>query len=959
MLLCLFMSFGSLSQVFAASANTPANGGDSAGHWAENVLKQWQDQGILKGYADGSLKPDHKITRAEFAVLVNKSFGYTSSTAISFKDVKSTDWFYAEVAKATSAGYIKGYPDQTFKPNQSLTREEMAAIVASLLQLKESSTNTSFKDLVSGHEWSKGRIASVVEAGLMVGNDQKFRPLANATRAEAVTVLDRALTFQKSKETVVYDKAGNYGPKAGVATITGSVYIDAPDVVLNNTVIYGDLYIREGVGKGDVSLKNVTVKGTTIITGGGKNSIHVTDSTLVTVIVNKKDGSIRIVTEGNGSVQQITLQSGAFLEQAGNSGGFSNVNLSNVIPSGAQVSLAGKFETVDVFAASIQVNLLSGSVQNLQVAPGASNTGIDLANGTSINSLILNAISRVTGQGAIGTATVNVSGSTIAQTPGTVLRGDNVSVTIGTPVSNTGNSGGGNPGTVTDTVYGFTGTITDVNDQPVADMTIHFRKGLGTMTGEIAGTVVTDANGHYFANLAPGIYTGELVKPGFITTYVVGVSLSTHKNERQDATAIKIPAADEIRIVLTWGLLPYDEDSHLVGPTPNNRYFHTWYGDRRYESNGQLYADLDHDDVDSYGPETTTIRKRVDGTYTFYVHNFSGNGPDNLNTLSASGAKVEIYNGDNAAPVKTYHIPVGEGKQRFWHVFDMTVNGSDLIFADKNELTDNRPKADVDIDNGSVSHSPSYDKINIANNPGAHDTVKVWGLSEGDILSLYSDLSGRVNSVPVQAGSDTAELKNLDFGTAGSTIRLSVTSPGARESGRILVDVLSEADYVELVTTIPAAFSDHEVPGTLTVGQAVYLADPLKTLPESLKIRVLNIVPVASVTQAVYLGYDSYNGVTLTGYNGTNESVQYKVTLELKRGYSTVNKELVLTVPAILSALQQSIAAADLLLGSGTINNELLQARTLADQVINNPSASAEEYVEALDSLNRLLNALN
>ncbi|MFF2911805.1 S-layer homology domain-containing protein [Paenibacillus sp. NPDC057934] len=1017
------MSFGTMSQIFAASVDTASKKKDTAGHWAENVLNQWQDQGLLKGYEDGSLKPDHKITRAEFTALVNKSFGYKDSGSISFKDVKSSDWFYEEVAKAVSAGYIKGYSDQTFKPNQSLTREEMATIVASLLELKESLVPPSFKDLLVGHTWSKGSIASVVEAGLMVGSDQNFRPLANATRAEAVTVLDRALTFQKSKETVVYDKAGNYGPDAGMNTINGSVYIDAPDIVLNNTIINGDLFIREGVGKGDVSLKNVTVKGTTTITGGGRNSIHIVDSILVTVIVNKKDGSIRIVTEGNGSVQQITLQSGAFLEQAGTNGGFGIVNLSNIIPSGAQVSLAGKFETVDIFATSIQVNLLSGSIQNLQVGSGASNTGIDLASGTSVNQLIQNAIPRITGPGSIGAPvsnTGNPSGGnagtpsggnagnpgggsndgnpgtptspTNPGNPGTPTNPGNPGTPTnpenpGTPTNpghpetptNPGNPGTptnpenpgtptnpgnpetptnpGNPGTVTDTVYGFEGTITDVNDQPVTGMTIHFRKGLGSMTGEITGTVVTDSNGRYFANLAPGIYTGELVKQGFITTYVVGVSLTTHKNLGQDATAIKIPAADEIRIVLTWGYQPFDEDSHLVGPTPNNRYFHTWYSDRKYEYNGQLYADLDHDDVDSYGPETTTIRKRIDGTYTFYVHNYSGNGPDNSNTLAASDAKVEIYNGNNASPVKTYHIPAGEGKERYWYVFDMTVNGAELTFEDKNELTNSKPKADADYDNRPISRTPYYQDIYMENNPGANDTLKVRGLSVGDIVTLYLEGS-QTSSDPVGPGSNTAELNNLDFGVAGSTVSLSVTSRGSRESNLLQVEVLSETNYAELSTSVKDAFSDHAVPATLSVGEAVYLADPLKPLPENLKIKVLGIEPVSTVNQAVYLEKNFYDGIILAAYNGSKNPAQYKVNLELRHGSSAVNKELILTVPTVYSALTQSLALANQLLDSGLNDNRLLHARDFADQVLQDQTASTFDYIDALIALNSVLKGL-
>ncbi|WP_156130329.1 S-layer homology domain-containing protein [Paenibacillus durus] len=945
-MLIVCMSLASFGQAFAANVNS-GKASDTAGHWAESTLKEWQQQGLIAGYQDGSLKPDHKITRAEFTALINKSFGYTNTAAISYKDVKEADWYYNDVAKAAAAGYITGYTDKTFKPNKPLTREELAVIVSSLLQLNESSSPVSFTDTQASRAWSIGKISAVVEAGLMQGYSGKFRPLQTATRAEAVVVLDRALKMRAANKTVVYDKAGTYGPETGVTTITGSVYLKAPDIVLRNTVINGNLIIGEEVGKGDITLKNVTVKGTTTINGGGKNSIHVDDSVLVTVIVNKQDGSIRIVTEGSGSVQQITLQSGALLEEGPGSGdGFGQVNLSALIPANAQVGLAGTFETVDVFAASIQVNLTAGSIQNLQVGASASNTGIDIAAGASVNTLILNAPVRVTGQGSIGTAIINVSGSTISQTPANVVRAPNVTVVIGIPID----PGSGSSSPVTQTVYGFEGRITDVDDQPVADMTIHFRRGLGVTSGDIAATVVTDTYGYYFANLAPGIYTGELVKPGFITTYVVGVSLSDYKNTGQDATAIRIPAADEIRIVLTWNEQPEDEDSHLVGPAPNNKVFHTWYADKKYGYNGELYADLDHDDVDSYGPETTTIRKRVDGTYTFYVHNFSGNGPGGADTLSASGAKVEIYNGSNATPVKTYHIPAGSGKEIYWNVFNMTVNGGSLTFEDKNELTDTAPRANEDIDDA----TPAPDSVNVENNPGATDIVTVGGLSAGEVVNVYDhDYNLIAQSAPVQAGSDSIKLSNLNLGTGSSTIYVSITRPVLGESPRLPVTVLGEAEYAELKTTVAAAFADHEVPVTLAVYQDVYLADPEVLLPSDLQVKVIGLEPVSTVSDDVYLNNDS-SKVYLNGYNGTLEPVQYKVTLELRRGFSSVTKELVLTVPTVYSALNGSIAVARE--RNEELNDTELQAAIEhAELVRDNQQSTLEEYLNALDDLNKAL----
>lgn len=941
------MNLMSLGQSFAASSAPDTSGAtavakDAAGHWAEGVLTEWQQQGLLTGYQDGSLQPDHQITRAEFTALINKSFGYTNTAAITYADVKSSSWFYTDITKAAAAGYIMGYPDQTFRPNQSLSREEMAVIVSSVLKLNAVDMAASFTDTAAGHEWSKKQINAIAAAGLMNGYGQKFRPLATATRAEAVSVLDRALKLQTSSSanTIVYDKAGNYGPETGVVTVNGSVYIEASEVVLSNTIITGDLVISEAVGKGDVTLKNVTVKGTTTIAGGGKNSIHVVDSVLVTVIVNKKDGSIRIVTEGTSSVEQITLQSGALLEEGSGTGsGFGNIDLSAAIPASAEVALAGTFETVDIFATAIKVNLTSGSIGQLTLAPGAANTRIDIASGASINTLILNAVASVTGKGSIGTALINTSGSTIAQTPGHVSYGNNASAVVGAPVVS-GNSS--NSHAVTEVVYGFEGYISDVDNHPVADMTIHFRKGLAATTGTIAASVITDAEGKYFANLAPGIYTGELSKAGYITTYVIGASLTTHKNTEQNATAIKIPAADEIRIVLTWGEYPYDEDSHLIGPAPGNQSFHTWYGDREFSNNDVVYADLDHDDTSSYGPETTTIRKRVDGKYTFYVHNFSGNGADHTQTLAASGAKVEIYNGSNATPVKTYHIPVADSTDEYWHVFDMNVAGSELSFTDTNMLTVNPPYVEVD-----VSPTPNTYNLSVENHVGTNDIVNVYGLEPGDVISVYSEEGGTaepVQTATVYGESTSIRMTGLDFGKEYTTIYISLKKPNRTESYAIPIPVLSEASYAELATTIAGNFKDRVLPGTMTVGQTVYMADPAFEWPRDFDVRIMDFQAPSTVTDDVYLLRDYY--LWYMDYNGTAEPVKYSITLELKLDSSAVTKEIFITVPSVFTALPETIAYAR------TLNDDrLADPLTAAEVVVSNPEATAEQYIQAIKDL--------
>lgn len=99
------MLLGSMGAATAQTVTTK----DYEGHWAQQTIQNWLDSGLLKGFGDGSVKPDQTITRAEFMTLVNRSYGFSNLAAVSFSDVPGTSWAYNEVAKAVAAGYIQGY----------------------------------------------------------------------------------------------------------------------------------------------------------------------------------------------------------------------------------------------------------------------------------------------------------------------------------------------------------------------------------------------------------------------------------------------------------------------------------------------------------------------------------------------------------------------------------------------------------------------------------------------------------------------------------------------------------------------------------------------------------------------------------------------------------------------------------------------------------------------------------
>ncbi|MEK4235841.1 Ig-like domain-containing protein [Paenibacillus sp. FSL H7-0714] len=180
-----------------------------------NVVHE-SHKGYILGYADGSFNPERMITRAEMATILARLWGKNEAqVSSSYKDVDTTYWALQSISIVTAQGLMKGYEDGSFKPNQLITRAEMAIIVERLLDNAQSGTS-SFKDINSGH-WAKNAIDGAKATGIINGYlDGTFRPNQTLTRAEAVVMINRLLgrgplhgAQQKWKD--VSDKHWAYG----------------------------------------------------------------------------------------------------------------------------------------------------------------------------------------------------------------------------------------------------------------------------------------------------------------------------------------------------------------------------------------------------------------------------------------------------------------------------------------------------------------------------------------------------------------------------------------------------------------------------------------------------------------------------------------------------------------------------------------------------------------------------
>jgi competence protein ComEC len=149
---------------------------------------------VINGFNDGTFKPDEKVTRAAAAAMIGRAIGLDGEQrATKFNDVNPSSFASGYIASAVEEGVIKGYTDGTFRPNNIVTRGEMAIFIARAFDLTEAPKVTFFKDVTS-QVISASSIQVIHKAGIAGGyTDGTFRPYLDLNRAQFSAFLARAL----------------------------------------------------------------------------------------------------------------------------------------------------------------------------------------------------------------------------------------------------------------------------------------------------------------------------------------------------------------------------------------------------------------------------------------------------------------------------------------------------------------------------------------------------------------------------------------------------------------------------------------------------------------------------------------------------------------------------------------------------------------------------------------------
>lgn len=168
---------------------------DVDNHWAESQIRNFVNKGYTNGYEDGTFQPDGSITRAEFVSIFNRVFGVTGGSGKVFNDTQN-HWAKDNIDIAVTNGICQGKSEQEFNPDDKITREEAAVMVANYKKIGDEDHNKikEYTDYDQVSDWAQNSLEAAVENGYINGKTSTtLEPKSSMTRAEAVVILSRMI----------------------------------------------------------------------------------------------------------------------------------------------------------------------------------------------------------------------------------------------------------------------------------------------------------------------------------------------------------------------------------------------------------------------------------------------------------------------------------------------------------------------------------------------------------------------------------------------------------------------------------------------------------------------------------------------------------------------------------------------------------------------------------------------
>ena len=388
-----------------------------AAGWEDQYIQTLVDWGVMRGDIGGNMAPTRSITRAEFVTMMNRAYGYKTMGGHPFTDVRLTSWYNDDIDIGYNIGYFKGTSPTTASPNDTLTREQAAVLLARNMMLQPTVGETlGFSDSRSLSEWSRGLVGAAAENGIISGyDDGSFQPFRNITRGEVAAMLVRAIGTP-------IQEAGDHA----LGNVYGNVTVNTAGVKLRDGVIAGNLYLTGGIDLGDVLLENVTVLGQIIVSGGGESNSSQSSVILRNVVADGMivdsigEQFVTIRAEGNTDIPTTTVRTNAYVDDSSLPGyGLSYIELDGA--EGALYQLAGNIKNVVNKTPGSDMQIVQGTADKVTVDEAARDSSVFVDGDAQVGDLNLDTGTDVTGTGDIKNLNVGAPGSSVEQLPDNIV----------------------------------------------------------------------------------------------------------------------------------------------------------------------------------------------------------------------------------------------------------------------------------------------------------------------------------------------------------------------------------------------------------------------------------------------------------------------------------------------------------------------------------------------------------
>ena len=175
-------------------------------HWAWPILADLAQRKLIAGFPDGTFRPADPVTRAEFAAQLARLFNLPPDLSrppgdTTYSDISASHWAYGSIQQSVRMGFLSGYPDDSFLPDQTLSRIHVIVALANGLMLRSSSSAAlvlaPYSDYDQVPPWAIRSLVAAMEAGLVVNHPdvQQLAPNRPASRSEVAAMLHRALVY--------------------------------------------------------------------------------------------------------------------------------------------------------------------------------------------------------------------------------------------------------------------------------------------------------------------------------------------------------------------------------------------------------------------------------------------------------------------------------------------------------------------------------------------------------------------------------------------------------------------------------------------------------------------------------------------------------------------------------------------------------------------------------------------